>query len=912
METLKSETQTICLNHTKAKIQESLVKNLNEHEGIKVNINVVDKFTFNLGTGKFDLERQASISIEGANKLKLADVDNLNSFNKDLNKLAKEQSFKKDGEVGDFSYENGEIQLKVGDELSSIQNFTELHTCEVQPLLLKDQEKTQLIIVTHPNAFNKNKVNFFKLAHDLAEKAVLNFVFICEGELKSNIDEYTNTVLTSNKEKLKETKNIQFYLIPEDHSYGGLLGSNRIWSCASPSWFIFNMGIIRSTFAYDDCPNIEELVKFITNESDDTIPKTSCVFDQTDVNKVADVVSDHKVDLNHDEIKLLKNFLKSQIEQPSLDLTDSSQKIFCVLKRFYEVTKNDSKLLNSNLDIKYAISKKLKNAEDAIKKFIETNKLNCKIEGYNLGKVKVNEVIGEIAKACADCPEFKLSDLLISKNKTLTSEGIKKEFSILYAPDNFNMSSELSTKLKDLQNKLLEANSSFRVFNVIDFTPKLSVGKKMMPIKLAQKVYPEKEGEEESVTITHNPGEVILLDFWATWCGPCQNPMKHNNEMLEKNKEKWGKNVRIIGLGLDTVDALQTRIEEKNWKLVEHYSLDESKVPGHSDVSNMYGVEGIPHVLLVDKSGVITYIGHPSGANLENDINNLLNEGEKSEVSLPVSETKIKKEYKKIADKPLFSTFYHKFCDKTQVKISYKYHFSLQLSKEFEITEELRLKTVSSKLELSYNVRKKEAELLNDIRENTVYDKILPKELITIKSAKVLDTIDIRFGDKCDKCSKALTNTDVQFYCPTCTNVSFCEECSRFDISKNGNDAMPHKHNLVYVNVTNDAGMKEIDLYKIGKNLAFEKDIKDREHGFCCNICNRGSDFTRYLCLTCRPGVEWPGGYVDYCEKCIEVLYDKKNPKYEEYRESAMKRDKHDASTHVYLVLHYNTGYYNY
>ena len=57
-----------------------------------------------------------------------------------------------------------------------------------------------------------------------------------------------------------------------------------------------------------------------------------------------------------------------------------------------------------------------------------------------------------------------------------------------------------------------------------------------------------KEGE---TNIEHVQGQVILYDFWATWCGPCQKPMAHNQEMLSHNKETWGDRVRIIGLSLD-------------------------------------------------------------------------------------------------------------------------------------------------------------------------------------------------------------------------------------------------------------------------------------------------------------------------------------------------------------------------
>jgi thiol-disulfide isomerase/thioredoxin len=81
---------------------------------------------------------------------------------------------------------------------------------------------------------------------------------------------------------------------------------------------------------------------------------------------------------------------------------------------------------------------------------------------------------------------------------------------------------------------------------------KPSVGGPYIPIK---EVVDIKDQHEQS--IEHKPGQVFLIDFWATWCPPCQAPMAHNQKLLEQNGERWGDKVRIIGISIDkTVEAV--------------------------------------------------------------------------------------------------------------------------------------------------------------------------------------------------------------------------------------------------------------------------------------------------------------------------------------------------------------------
>ena len=111
-----------------------------------------------------------------------------------------------------------------------------------------------------------------------------------------------------------------------------------------------------------------------------------------------------------------------------------------------------------------------------------------------------------------------------------------------------------------------------------------------------------------------------MLDFWATWCPPCQRPMAHNQEMLEKRGKDWGSNVRIIGLSIDgDKETVVKHCETKKWMSVEHYHRHKS------DCSEVYGVRGVPHVMLIDKNGKIAFKGHPANRpDLEKDLDALL------------------------------------------------------------------------------------------------------------------------------------------------------------------------------------------------------------------------------------------------------------------------------------------------
>jgi len=128
--------------------------------------------------------------------------------------------------------------------------------------------------------------------------------------------------------------------------------------------------------------------------------------------------------------------------------------------------------------------------------------------------------------------------------------------------------------------------------------------------------------EDGETEIKHEEGQVMLVDFWATWCPPCQGPMAHNQKMLEEHGEKWGGKVRILGLSIDNECAsVKSHVENKKWTAVEQYHIRNGKCTADKE----YGISGVPHVCLVDTKGKIVFKGHPANRkDLVKDFNDLL------------------------------------------------------------------------------------------------------------------------------------------------------------------------------------------------------------------------------------------------------------------------------------------------
>jgi len=122
----------------------------------------------------------------------------------------------------------------------------------------------------------------------------------------------------------------------------------------------------------------------------------------------------------------------------------------------------------------------------------------------------------------------------------------------------------------------------------------------------------------KDVDLSKIQGKVVLIDFWATWCGPCRAELPNVKKAYEKLHSKG---FEIVGISFDrNKDTLQSFVKTENMPWPQYFD----GLFWDNKIGKKYKVESIPSMWLVDKKGNLRDMA--ARGNLESRVEKLLQE----------------------------------------------------------------------------------------------------------------------------------------------------------------------------------------------------------------------------------------------------------------------------------------------
>jgi thiol-disulfide isomerase/thioredoxin len=119
-----------------------------------------------------------------------------------------------------------------------------------------------------------------------------------------------------------------------------------------------------------------------------------------------------------------------------------------------------------------------------------------------------------------------------------------------------------------------------------------------------QFMLPDLNGKQ--VRLKDFSNKVLIVDFWATWCGPCREEIPHLNKLYEDYR---GKGLEIVGISMDTDEPANIK------KFTRDFRMEYTVVIGNGDVAQDFGLLGYPTTIIIDRKGNIIkkYTGYQPG-----------------------------------------------------------------------------------------------------------------------------------------------------------------------------------------------------------------------------------------------------------------------------------------------------------
>lgn len=352
--------------------------------------------------------------------------------------------------------------------------------------------------------------------------------------------------------------------------------------------------LVVSTLVLISCNNLKDNEFLITGTADG-VKNGKKVFIETQtetgfVAKDTAVVENGKFELKGTSETVDLGFIRIEDQTISLPIILEEGKISVAIKTDTILnskiggTNNNDKFQSFNDASKVVVNKKMKFEKANLERITTAKKANDTVTVNQIMKEygKFQEDLNKVSKDfIKNNPDAYLSVLLLENflmRQYLTAEEITSYFAKIDK-------SLLNTKSAKNIKKVLDAIKN-------DPAAKVEVGAKAPD-------FSAKNPEGKQISLKESMGKVTIIDFWASWCGPCRG---ENPNVVALYKEMHAKGLNIIGVSLDKDAAKWKEAIVKDglvWPQISNLKFWDEPI------AKQYNVESIPATFILDAKGVI-------------------------------------------------------------------------------------------------------------------------------------------------------------------------------------------------------------------------------------------------------------------------------------------------------------------